>query len=154
MFRLSLEHNRDRQKSRFCARARRRLKKRPARISATLFLTGSAHRRSNHPRPGDDSILILHSTMRSIIPSILAARVLPQVEEPLSLLNLKTNDGILITRPRVYIPRCPNHRSAGAKGSIAWLAGKRHKRLRLHRATNGSRMSKSVITITGKPLQS
>ena len=34
-------------------------------------------------------------------------------------LNLKTSDGILITRPRVCTPRYPNHRSVDVKESIA-----------------------------------
>ena len=53
--------------------------------------------------------------MKSIIPAILVARALPQIEEPSNLLNLKINDGILITLPKVCTLRYPNHRNVDAK---------------------------------------
>ena len=89
--------------------------KRPARVRAIPFLTSSARRISNHLRPGDDSTLMHHSTMKNIMPAIPVVRALPQIGEPSNPQNHKISGGIPITRPKAYTWHYPNHRSVGAK---------------------------------------
>ena len=70
MVQLNPWHSHDREQGHVYAQNQQHLKRRRVRIRAIPSLTGSAHKRSNHPRSGDDSTLILHSTMKSITPQL------------------------------------------------------------------------------------
>ena len=114
-FRSNQENGRGRQKHHMGPQARWHLKKSLARVHVIQSSTGSVRRTSSHLQQDDASTSKHHSTMKTIMPAIPAARALLQIRKPSNPLKHEISFGIPITRLKACTLHCPNHKSVGAK---------------------------------------